>query len=65
MENTVNSMNEALALPRAEAARAIGVSTRSLDRLIQAGAIRTVFAFRRRLVPMQELQRFISEGGHQ
>jgi len=65
MKDRMNSGSEALALPRAAAARAICVSVKTLDRLIQAGAIRTVPAFRRRLVPMQELQRFISEGGHQ
>jgi len=66
MKNTATSKNnEVLALPRADAARAIGVSTRSLDRLIQAGAIRTVPAFRRRLIPRDELQRFLNEGGHE
>ena len=62
MNKTV--MNEALALPRAAAARAIGVSTRSLDRLIQAGAIRVVPAFRRRLITTRELTRFLDEGGY-
>ncbi len=54
----------ALALPRSEAARAIGISTRSLDRLIQAGVIRTVPAFRRRLIPVKELNRFLTGGGY-
>ena len=59
-----NEPSDALALPRSAAARAIGLSTRSLDRLIRAGAIRTVPAFRRRLVPVTELNRFIAEGGY-
>jgi hypothetical protein len=59
-----NEPSDALALPRSAAARAIGVSTRSLDRLIRAGAIRTVPAFRRRLIPVKELKRFIAEGGY-
>jgi|BarGraIncu00222A_1022003.scaffolds.fasta_scaffold81518_2 hypothetical protein len=54
---------ETLALPRSAAARALGLSTRSLDRLIQAGAIRTVPVFRRRLVTVKELNRFLAEGG--
>jgi hypothetical protein len=53
-----------LALPRSAAARAIGISTRSLDRLIRAGAISTVLIFRRRLIPVQELDRFLAEGGY-
>jgi hypothetical protein len=56
--------SEALALPRPAAARVIGLSTRSLDRLIRAGAISTVPAFRRRLIPVKELKRFIAEGGY-
>ena len=55
---------QVLALPRNAAARVIGVSTRSLDRLIQAGAIKTVPAFRRRLILVGELERFLAEGGH-
>ena len=55
---------ETLALPRSAAARAIGVSTRSLDRLIQAGIIRTVPVFRRRLITVKELNRFLAEGGY-
>jgi hypothetical protein len=55
---------DALALPRSTAARALGLSIRSLDRLIQAGAIRTVPAFRRKLVTVKELNRFLSEGGY-
>jgi len=55
---------ETLALPRSAAARAIGLSTRSLDRLIQAGAIRTVKVFRRRLVTVKELNRFLADGGY-
>ena len=54
---------ETLALPRSAAARALGLSTRSLDRLIQVGAIRTVPVFRRRLVTVKELNRFLAEGG--
>jgi hypothetical protein len=64
MTNMANQ-DEALALPRAAAARAIGVSTRTLDRLIEAGAIRSVSAFRRRIVSVEELQRFINEGGQE
>ena len=59
-----NEQNVSLALPRNAAARAIGVSTRTLERLIQVGAIRTIPAFRRRLVPVKELNRFLSEGGY-
>ena len=59
-----NEQNVSLSLPRNAAARAIGVSTRTLERLIQVGAIRTIPAFRRRLVPVKELNRFLSEGGY-
>ncbi len=53
-----------VALPRAAAARALGVSLRTLERLIQAGAIKTVPVFRRRLVTVQDLNRFLAEGGY-
>ena len=59
-----NELGDILVLPRSAAARAIGVSTRSLDRLIRAGAITTVPVFRRRLIPVKELDRFIAEGGY-
>lgn len=59
-----SEQNMSLALPRSAAARAIGLSTRSLDRLIQAGVIKTVPAFRRRLIPVKELNRFLSDGGY-
>jgi hypothetical protein len=62
--DSIGEIGQVLALPRNAAARAIGVSTRSLDRLIQAGAIKTVPAFRRRLILIGELQRFLAEGGH-
>ncbi len=62
--NLTDEPSDALALPRSAAARAIGVSTRSLDRLIRAGAITTVPAFRRRLIAVKELKRFIAEGGY-
>lgn len=69
LEETMQSgltdeQNMSLALPRSAAARAIELSTRSLDRLIQAGAIKTIPAFRRRLVPVKELNRFLSDGGY-
>lgn len=64
MHRTLASeQNMPLALPRNAAARAIGLSTRSLDRLIQAGVIKTVSAFRRRLIPVKELNRFLDDGG--
>jgi hypothetical protein len=53
-----------LALPRSAAARALSISTRTLDRLIQSGVIKVVPAFNRRLVPVEELTRFLSEGGY-
>ena len=59
-----NEQNVFLALPRSAAARAIGLSTRTLERLIKAGVIKTVPAFRRRLVPVEELNRFLSDGGY-
>ena len=55
---------QVVALPRAAAAQAIGVSLRTLDRLIQAGAIRTVPVLRRRLVTVEELSRFLARGGY-
>jgi len=53
-----------VALPRAAAARVLRVSLRTLERLIQAGAIKTVLVSRRRLVTVKELNRFLAEGGY-
>jgi hypothetical protein len=64
MKKTLNSLSGTLALPRAAAAQTIGVSTRTLDRLILVGAIRTVPAFRRRLITTKELMRFLTDGGY-
>ncbi len=42
----------------------MGVSLRTLERPIQVGAISTVPVFRRRLVAVKELGRFLNEGGY-
>jgi hypothetical protein len=60
----MSNRDQPVALPRTAAAHAIGVSLRTLERLIQAGVIKTVPVFRRRLVTVQELNRFLAEGGY-
>lgn len=52
-----------LTLTRPEAARALGCSTRTLDRLISFGAIRSIRLLRRRVVPVADLRRLVERGG--
>ena len=49
-----------LALSRAEAAEAIGVSLHFFDEHV-AGELRVVYRGRRRLVPIRELERWLAE----
>jgi hypothetical protein len=48
-----------LAYTRRDAAKAIGISVQTLDRLVAAGAIRPCRAFRRPLFAREELRRFL------
>lgn len=50
-----------LALSRAEAAEALGISTVTLDRLTERGVLRPSRAMRRPLFPIWELERFLRE----
>ncbi len=50
-----------LAYNTAEAAKALGVSIRSLKRLEQRGLLRASCALRRKLYSHQELNRFLEE----
>jgi excisionase family DNA binding protein len=47
-----------LAMPRKEAARALGVSLSTVDRAIKRGDIKTKKYGTRVLVPMSEIERF-------
>lgn len=46
---------------RDEAAQALGISTQSLDRLVERGLLRPSRALRRPLFSRQELERFLAE----
>ena len=48
-----------LAYTRRDAAKALGISVPTLDRLVAAGAIRPCRAFRRPLFAREELRRFL------
>ena len=50
-----------LAHTRHEAARMLGISANSLDRLVARGLLRPCRALRRPLFPLTELQRFLAE----
>ena len=50
-----------LALTRGEAARAISVSTATLDRLTERGLLKPSRVTRRPLYPVCELKRFLKE----
>ena len=50
-----------LAVSVVEAARALGVSRRHLDTLMETGDLRSFTSRRRRLVRVSELERYISE----
>jgi hypothetical protein len=50
-----------LALYRREAARALGVSPATLDRLVKRGLIRPSLATRRPLFAIVEIERFLRE----
>ena len=56
-------MNEKqkLALSRAEAAEALGISTVTLDRLTQRGLIKPSRATRRPIYPIWEIERFLRD----
>jgi hypothetical protein len=50
-----------LAVNRIEAARMIGVSAPTLDRLVERGLLKPSRATRRPLFPISELERFLAE----
>ena len=50
-----------LALSRAEAAEALGISPVTLDRLTQRGLLKPSRATRRPLYPVTELERFLRD----
>jgi len=50
-----------LALNRAEAAQALGISRQTIDRLVQRGQLRASRATRRPLFPTWEIERFLRE----
>ena len=50
-----------LAHTRHEAARMLGISANSLDRLVARGLLRPCRALRRPIFPLTELQRFLAE----
>lgn len=50
-----------LALSRAEAAEALGISPVTLDRLAQRGLLKPSRATRRPLYPIWEIERFLRE----
>lgn len=53
-----------LALRKADVARSLSVSVRTVERLIQAKQLRAVRVGGVLLVPMTELQRLLSDGGN-
>lgn len=54
---------EPIAVRPDEAARALGLSPRTIDKLIRTGAIRSRTVGRARLVSVASLRRFMDEGG--
>ena len=50
-----------LALTRAEAASALGISTVTVDRLTERGLLKPSRATRRPLYPISEIERFLKE----
>jgi excisionase family DNA binding protein len=46
-----------------EAADSIGASDRSVWRLVESGALKSVRVGRRILIPVEEIDRFIDSGG--
>ncbi len=57
--NANTDINERLAYPIPESAHLLGISPRSVYRLIETGELRSVTLGRRRLVPAQELDRLV------
>ena len=55
------SENKKLALSRAEAAEALGISTVTLDRLTERGLLHPSRATRRPLYPIWEIERFLRD----
>lgn len=53
--------NQKLALSRAEAAEALGISPVTLDRLTQRGLLKPSRATRRPLYPIWEIERFLRD----
>jgi len=60
-QSTTDNSVPKLALNRVEAARAIGVSPATLDRLAQRGLIRPCRATYRPIYSVKELERFLKE----
>ena len=55
------NQNRKLALSRAEAAEALGISPVTLDRLTQRGLLKPSRATRRPLYPIWEIERFLRD----
>jgi Helix-turn-helix domain len=56
-----NKLEFRLALTRHEAAKALGVTPISIDRLVARGLLRPCRALRRPLFPRAEIERFLRE----
>ena len=59
--NIANAFPPKLALTREEAAKAIGQSTVTIDRLTKRGLLRPSRATRRPIYPVWEIERFLRE----
>lgn len=59
--NTQSSYSSKLALTREEAAKALGLSAPTIDRLAKRGLLRPSRATRRPLYSVQEIERFLRE----
>ena len=55
---------EPLLSPKREAARALGISIRTLENLIALGELKSIRVGRRRLIPTAELVRFARRDHH-
>lgn len=60
MSKLSSSAELKLALTRQEAARALGISATTVDRLTRAGKLKPVRVTRRPLYAVEELERFLS-----
>lgn len=63
MQTTSGSTELKLALTRQEAARALGISATTVDRLARQGVLRPLRATRRPLYAVAELERFLAQEG--